>query len=44
MFGFKFFDTATCMLAGVGAMNLIKKEQVDLQNRSVRNQKKYIHQ
>lgn len=39
MLDFKSFDTATCMLAGVKTMNMIKKEQVDLQNRSVRNQK-----
>ncbi|OOR71143.1 IS6 family transposase, partial [Bacillus cereus] len=38
------FGTATCMLAGVEAMHMIKKEQVDLQNQSVRNQKEFIHQ
>ncbi len=44
MLGFKSFDTATCMLAGVEAMHMIKKEQVDLQNQSVQKQKQLIHQ
>ncbi len=37
------FRTATCILAGVDAMHM-KKEQVDLQDQSVQNQKKFIHQ
>lgn len=35
--------TATCILAGVAAMHMIKK-QVDLQDQFVRNQKECIHQ
>ncbi|MBG9501701.1 transposase [Bacillus thuringiensis] len=37
------FRTATCILAGVDAMHM-KKEQVDLQDQSVQNQKEFIHQ
>ena len=44
MLGFKSFRTATCILAGVEAMHRIKKEQVDLRNQSVQNQKEFIHQ
>ena len=44
MLRFKFFGTATCILAGVEAMHMIKKEQVDLRNPSVQNQKEFIHQ
>ncbi|MDP1459903.1 DDE-type integrase/transposase/recombinase, partial [Bacillus wiedmannii] len=43
MLGFKSFGTATCILAGVEAMHMIKKEQVDLQDQFVRNQKEFIH-
>ncbi|MBJ8056185.1 IS6 family transposase, partial [Bacillus cereus] len=38
------FDTATSILAGVEAMHMIKKEQIDLQDQSVQNQKEFIHQ
>ncbi|MEK4418382.1 IS6 family transposase [Bacillus sp. FSL K6-0268] len=44
MLGFKSFGTATCILAGVEAMHMIKKEQVDLLDQSVQNQKEFIHQ
>jgi transposase, IS6 family len=44
MLGFKSFDTATSILSGVEAMHMIKKEQVDLRNQSVQNQKEFIHQ
>ncbi|SCL90587.1 Uncharacterized protein BCRIVMBC120_01822 [Bacillus wiedmannii] len=42
MLGFKCFDTATSILSG--AMHMIKKEQIDLRDQSVQNQKKFIHQ
>ncbi|EJR93337.1 hypothetical protein IKG_05521, partial [Bacillus cereus VD200] len=29
---------------GIEAMHMIKKEQVDLRNQSVQNQKEFIHQ
>ncbi len=35
MLGFKSFGTATCILAGVEAMHMIKKEQVDLQSQEI---------
>ncbi|EOO58907.1 hypothetical protein IKE_06218 [Bacillus cereus VD196] len=44
MLGFKSFRTATSILAGIEAMSMIKKEQVDLRNQSVQNQKEFIHQ
>ena len=44
MLGFKSFSTATSILAGVEAMHMIKKEQIDLQDQSVQNQKEFIHQ
>ncbi len=44
MLGFKSFRTATCILAGVEAMHMIKKEQIDLRDQSVHNQKQFIHQ
>ena len=39
MLGFKSFSTVTYILAGVEAMHMIKKEQVDLRDQSVQNQK-----
>jgi spore cortex formation protein SpoVR/YcgB (stage V sporulation) len=42
--GFKSFDTATSILSGVEAMHMIKKEQIDLRDQSVQNQKEFIHQ
>ncbi|CAI8813029.1 Transposase [Bacillus pseudomycoides] len=44
MLGFKSFKTATSILSGVEAMHMIKKEQIDLENQSVQNQKEFIHQ
>ncbi|GMR67092.1 hypothetical protein BAC7755_37610 [Bacillus sp. MN7755] len=44
MLGFKCFGTATSILSGVEAMRMIKKEQLDLRDQSVQNQKKFIHQ
>ncbi|CAM4239739.1 DDE-type integrase/transposase/recombinase [Bacillus paramycoides] len=44
MLGLKSFSTATSILAGVEAMHMIKKEQIDLQDQSVQNQKEFIHQ
>ena len=43
MLGFKSFGTATFILAGVEAMHMIKKEQIDSRNQSVQNQKEFIH-
>ncbi|WP_340781501.1 IS6 family transposase [Bacillus mycoides] len=42
--GFKCFDTATSILSGVEVIHMIKKEQVDLRDQSVQNQKEFIHQ
>ncbi|MFE6139521.1 IS6 family transposase, partial [Bacillus sp. NPDC057893] len=44
MLGLKSFRTATFILAGVEAMHMIKKEQIDLRHQSVQNQKQFIHQ
>ncbi len=44
MLGFKSFHTATSIFAGVEAIHMIKKEQIDLLDQSVQNQKKFIHQ
>ncbi len=44
MLGFKSFRTATSILAGVKAMHMMKKEQIDLRDQSVQNQKEFIHQ
>jgi transposase-like protein len=44
MLGFKSFDTATSILSGVEAMHMIKKEQIDLRDQSVQNQKEFIDQ
>ncbi|MGX5586521.1 IS6 family transposase [Bacillus thuringiensis] len=44
MLGLKSFRTATFILAGVEAMHMIKKEQIDLRDQSVQNQKQFIHQ
>ncbi len=43
MLGFKSFGTATSILAGVEAMHMIKKEQIDLRNQSVQNHREFIH-
>ncbi|WP_141520929.1 DDE-type integrase/transposase/recombinase, partial [Bacillus pseudomycoides] len=44
MLGFKCFDTATSILSGVEAIHMIKKEQIDLRDQSLQNQKEFIHQ
>ena len=44
MLGSKSFDTATSILSGVEALHMIKKEQIDLRDQSVQNQKEFIHQ
>ncbi len=44
MLGLKSFRTATFILAGVEAMHMVKKEQIDLRDQSVQNQKQFIHQ
>ncbi|AJG79516.1 MULTISPECIES: IS6 family transposase [Bacillus cereus group] len=44
MLGLTSFHTAISILAGVEAMHMIKKEQVDLRDQSVQNQKQFIHQ
>src|SRR6476620_1471117 len=44
MLGFKCFATATFILSGAEAIHMIKKEQVDLRDQSVQNQKEFIHQ
>ncbi|EJR27777.1 hypothetical protein IIG_04804 [Bacillus cereus VD048] len=44
MLGLKSFRTATFILAGVEAMHMIKKEQIDLRDQSIQNQKQFIHQ
>ena len=43
MLGFKSFRTATSILSGIEAMHMIKKEQLDLRDKSVQNQVKIIH-
>nr|WP_269731185.1 DDE-type integrase/transposase/recombinase [Bacillus cereus] len=43
MWGFNSYKTATSILSGVGAMHMIKKGQIDLQNQSVQNQKEFLH-
>ncbi|MGE6540782.1 IS6 family transposase [Bacillus luti] len=40
----KSFKTAIPILSGVEAMHMIKKEQIDLRDQSLQNQKKFIHQ
>ncbi|RAN86548.1 IS6 family transposase, partial [Bacillus sp. SRB_28] len=44
MLGLKSFDTPTSILSGVEAVHMIKKEQIDLRDQSVQNQKEFIHQ
>ncbi|PFY05771.1 DDE-type integrase/transposase/recombinase, partial [Bacillus pseudomycoides] len=42
MLGFKSFKTAISILSGVEAMHMMKKRQL-VQNKSVQNQKQFIH-
>ncbi|VXC59869.1 transposase (fragment) [Bacillus mycoides] len=44
MLGLKSFDTAISILSGVEAMHMIKKEQINLRNQSIQNQKEFVHQ
>lgn len=44
MLEFKWFDIATSILSGAEAMHMIKKEQLNLWDQSVQNQKEFIHQ
>ncbi|MBH0347192.1 transposase [Bacillus thuringiensis] len=44
MLGFKCLYTAKSILSGVEAIHMIKKEQADLRDQSVQNQKEFIHQ
>lgn len=44
MLGIKCFDTATSILSGIEAMHMIKQEKLDLRDKSVQNQKEFIHQ
>ncbi len=41
LLGFKSFETATSILSGVEAMHMIKKEQIDLRDQSIQNQKNH---
>ncbi|PFU72020.1 DDE-type integrase/transposase/recombinase, partial [Bacillus thuringiensis] len=44
MLGLKSFDTAISILSRVEAMHMIKKEQINLRNQSIQNQKEFVHQ
>jgi transposase, IS6 family len=44
MLGLKSFRTATSIISGLEAMHIIKKRQLVLQDKSVQNQVKFIHQ
>jgi IS6 family transposase len=44
MLGLKSFDTAISILSGVEAMHMIKKEQINLRNQSIQNQKEFLYQ
>jgi transposase, IS6 family len=44
MLGFKSYETATSILSGIEAMYMMKKGQLLLQEKSVQNQMKFIHQ
>ncbi|WP_131798900.1 DDE-type integrase/transposase/recombinase, partial [Bacillus mycoides] len=43
MLGFKSFKTAISILSGVEAMHMTKKGQLVLLDKSVQNQKEFIH-
>ncbi|MED0857952.1 DDE-type integrase/transposase/recombinase, partial [Bacillus pseudomycoides] len=43
MLGLKSFGTATSIISGIEAMHMVKKEQIDLRDQSVQNQKEFIH-
>lgn len=44
MLRFKSFDTATSIILRLAVMHMIKKEQINLRDQSVQNQKAFIHQ
>lgn len=44
MLGLKSFRTVKSILSGIEAMHIIKKGQFTLQDKSVQNQVKFIHQ
>ncbi|AZV42977.1 transposase [Peribacillus asahii] len=44
MLGLKPFRTAQSILKGIEAMHIIKKGQLALQDKSVQNRVKFIHQ
>lgn len=44
MLGLKSFRTATKILSGMEAMHMLRKKQVFLREKSVKNQKEFIHQ
>ncbi|CDN39413.1 transposase [Bacillus thuringiensis] len=44
MLGFKSYKTSASILSGVEAIHMVKKEQIDLQDQSVQNQKVFINQ
>ena len=44
MLGLKSFRTATKILSGMEAMHMLRKKQVFLPEKSVKNQKEFIHQ
>jgi transposase, IS6 family len=44
MLGLQYIRTATSIISGIEAMHMIKKGQFVLQDKSVRNQMKFIYQ
>ncbi|ETT81424.1 hypothetical protein ACVWY4_004587 [Bacillus mycoides] len=44
MLGLKSFRTAKSILSGIEAMHIIKKGQLILREKSVKNEVKFIHQ
>jgi len=42
MLEFKTFDTATSILSGIEAMHVIKKEQMNQRDQSVKKNKNYL--
>lgn len=44
MLGLQYIRTATSIISGIEAMHMIKKGQFILQDKSVRNQMKFIYQ
>ncbi len=44
MLGLKSFRTATSIISGIEAINMVKKGKIILLDKSVQNQVKFIHQ